>query len=323
MAAEPRSNPLTWLSKAMAERDPLNSPANVTAPGPGGPSRRWHAYVWDALDGDPTTAPAARWIELFLQLLIIANVLAVILETVPGMSQQAGRWFQSFEALSIAVFTMEYFARLWSSPGAGRYGNTPIRARLTFAVTPMALIDLAVILPFYLSGVGLDLRVLRAVRLLRLFRVAKLVRYVRAVRVIGRVVHAKREQLTVVAVALLLLLVISASLVYAVEHEAQPERFASILDAMWRAAATLTTVGYGDVYPQTPLGKLLGALIALGGIAFFALPAGSLGAGFLEVFQGVLQQNPDGAAAGEPRTISALTHCPHCGGHLALSDLPG
>jgi voltage-gated potassium channel len=298
------------------------SPKDPIAPGaPIRASRQLQRRVWDALDGDPETAPEARWIELALQALIITNVVAVVVETMPGVRTSAGAWLDGFEIFSIAVFTLEYLARLWSAPAAGKYGITPTRARFRYARTPLALVDLAVILPAFIAGVGLDLRVLRVLRLIRLLRVAKLMRYVRAVRVIGRVLRAKRDQLTIVAVALGLLLVISASLVYGVEHDAQPERFASIPDAMWWAVATLTTVGYGDVYPVTPLGKLLGAIIAVGGIAFFALPAGILGAGFLEILQESVASEPphayvklaQQAEAGPPR-------CPHCGGDLPRDD---
>jgi voltage-gated potassium channel len=281
---------------------------------------RWQGIqrqLWDALDGDPDTAPGARWVELALQVLILTNVVAVILETVPEVRAAIGEWLDRLELFSIAVFTIEYVARLWSVPAAGRYGTGPLRSRIRYAVTPLAIVDLAVILPAYLGGVRLDLRVLRILRLFRLLRAAKLVRYVRAVRVIGRVLHAKREQLAIVAIALGLLLVLSASLVYAVEHDAQPERFASIPAAMWWAAATLTTVGYGDVYPVTPVGKMLGALVALGGIAFFALPAGILGAGFLEAFEQSVEAD---ATRARPRSAVAAVarsdRCPHCGGRI-------
>jgi voltage-gated potassium channel len=284
-------------------------------------AKRLQRRVWDALDGDPDTAPEARWVELTLQALIIINVIAVIVETVPEVRATIGTLLARLEVFSIAVFTIEYVARLWSAPAAGRYGARPATARARYAVTPLALVDLAVIIPGLLGGVGLDLRVLRVLRLFRLLRVAKLMRYVRAVRVIGRVLRAKREQLAVVAIALGLLLVISASLVYEVEHDAQPDRFASIPGAMWWAVATLTTVGYGDVYPVTPIGKVLGAIIAVCGIAFFALPAGILGAGFLEAFQESIAMNPPEAYVKPAnREEAVVARCPHCGGELQRDD---
>jgi voltage-gated potassium channel len=300
------SDNLPVHSHIAQEREPSERPASSLR-------RR----VWDALDGDPDTGPEVRWIEIALQVVIIANVVAVVVETIPGVRDIAGTSLDRFETFSIAVFTVEYLARLWSAPAAGRYGAGPVSARARFARTPLALVDLAVILPAFVGGTGLDMRVLRVLRLVRLLRVAKLVRYVRAVRLIGVVLRAKREELTVVVIGLGLLLVISASLVYGAEHDAQPDRFASIPDAMWWAVATLTTVGYGDVYPVTPIGKLLGALIAVVGIAMFALPAGILGAGFLEAFQSRSEQPPTHSYSiiNQAKALDML-RCPHCGGEL-------
>jgi voltage-gated potassium channel len=251
-------------------------------------------------------------------LLIVANVVAVILGTIPAVSASLATWLSDFESFSIAVFTLEYLARLWSAPGAERFGKSSLASRLRYARSPLAVVDLAVILPAYLGGLGTDLRVLRTLRLFRLFRVAKLIRYVKATRIITSVVHKKREQLLVIGIALLILLVISSSLLYAVEHDVQPDKFSTIPEAMWWAIATLTTVGYGDVYPITPLGKVLGAFIAIGGIAFFALPAGVLGAGFLEELEHTTQPN-ERSQASDPVPPREMT-CPHCGARLTIES---
>jgi voltage-gated potassium channel len=276
----------------------------------GTPAQR---VLWDALDGDPSTASQARWVEVVLQGLIALNVVAVVLETVPGVGGALAPWWRPFEVLSVLVFSVEYLARLWSAPAAAP-GRTAAQARWDYVRSPLALIDLAALAPFYLGGAGLDLRVLRAVRVFRLLRVAKLARYVGALRVVSRVLRAKQEQLAVVGAGLVLLLILSASLIYFAEHDAQADKFGSIPEAMWWAVATLTTIGYGDIYPITVLGKVLAAVISVCGIAFFALPAGILGAGFLEAFQGAPVGPGSATAPGEAPGSEALpAACPACG----------
>lgn len=159
------------------------------------------------------------------------------------------------------------------------------------------LIDILAIAPFYLALAG-DLRAIRVLRLFRLFRVIKVARYSKAVQTLGRVIRAKREELLVAVFVLIVLLVLSSSLMYYVENDDQPAAFGSIPEAMWWSIATLTTVGYGDVHPITPLGKFIASIIAVLGIALFALPTGILGSGFVEEMQ-------------KERLHKQV--CPHCG----------
>ncbi len=172
--------------------------------------------------------------------------------------------------------------------------SAPIVGRLRLAVTPLALVDLFAILPFYLPFVGLDLRFIRIVRLLRFFHVAKLARYSTALRTLQTVLKAKKQELLVCLSLAAILLVLASSLMYYVE----PKRFSSIPAAMWWGVATLTTVGYGDTFPVTALGRLLGWVVAILGIGMFALPTAILGGGFVE------QLRKPG------RTVK---FCPHCG----------
>lgn len=167
----------------------------------------------------------------------------------------------------------------------------------------MALIDLMAIVPAYMPGDPfLDFRYARVIRLVRLVRTLKMVRYSRSVQTFSNVFRERRADLTLITLLLVVLLVVSASSMYFAEHTAQPQTFSSIPAAMWWAAVTLTTVGYGDIYPITPLGKFLGAVIALIGIGLFALPAGLLASGFAEELQKV--------------RASSSKRCPHCNGEL-------
>lgn len=238
--------------------------------------------TFDVLQGNHEGGIIGRLIEIFILLIIFLNVIAVIIETVESIYIRNPNLFHRFELFSVIIFTVEYVLRLWSCTSREKYKN-PITGRIKFAFTPLAVIDLISFLPFYLPMVTvLDLRFLRALRLLRIFRILKVGRYFESVRLVGRVFLRKKEELAITVFMVAILLIIASCLMYYVENQSQPKAFASIPMAMWWGVATLTTVGYGDVYPVTPIGKFLGAIIALLGIGIFALPTGILGSGFIE-----------------------------------------
>ena len=197
---------------------------------------------------------------------------------------------------SSIIFSVEYIARVWSCVERPKY-NKAVTGRLRFVITPLAVIDLLAILPFYLPFTGIDLRFLRIMRMMRIFRVAKLGRYSQSLQLLHRVMMAKKEELLCTLFILLLLVIVAASMLYYAENSIQPENFSSIPASMWWAVATLTTVGYGDVYPVTGLGKLMASVIAVLGIGMFALPTGVVGAGFVE----------------EMSRRQKTIQCPHCG----------
>ncbi|MDH3600208.1 MAG: ion transporter, partial [Candidatus Tectomicrobia bacterium] len=239
------------------------------------------------------------WCDVFLLVLIALNTLAVILETIPSLDAGYGPFFFWFEAISVTIFTIEYVLRLWLCTLRERF-RAPVRGRLRFIITPFALIDLLAILPFYLPMLmRIDFRVIRVLRFVRLFRLLKMTRYLRSLRMFGTVVQEKKEELIIAISMVLIILLFASSGMYVMENAAQPDAFSSIPAAMWWGIATLTTVGYGDIYPITPLGKVLGSVIALLGVGLFALPAGILASGFNDIMQ-----RPNSRA---PRT------CPHCG----------
>ncbi len=264
--------------------------------------RRVHEILEVAAPGDRTS----RLFDLSLMILIILNVVAVILETVEDLFSAYDPLFRAFDLFSVAVFSIEYLLRVWSCTADERYAS-PVRGRLRYMRTPLAVIDLVAILPFYLPLVFVDLRFVRAIRLFRLFRLFKMARYSESMRTFGRVLTLKKEELMISLFTLLILLVFSSSMVYYVEHESQPEVFSSIPAAMWWGVVTLTTVGYGDVYPITPVGKFIGALVILVGIGMFALPAGILASGFVEEVHS-RRERVEGVCEVEVTVV-----CPHCG----------
>ena len=242
-----------------------------------------------------------RAIDIFIVSLIVINTAAQILETVDVLYNAAPWFFPILEIASMVIFTVEYVLRIWSCTADERYSH-PLFGRLRFAVTPLLLIDLLALLPFYITLLGMeDLRTLRALRLLAW--AARLGRYFEGIRTLGKVLRSKALELTTVVVVLAVMLVLASAMMYHAEHHAQPEDFSSIPGAMWWSIITLTTVGYGDVSPVTPLGKVMAGVIAVMGIGMFALPAGILGSGFLDE----IQKRNQGAR-----------FCPHCG--LLIED---
>lgn len=249
---------------------------------------------------DPKTGDDVedRLYDISMITLIFLNVVAVILETEPTISDQYSSMLEIFELFSVITFTIEYLLRLWTCTVSDRF-HSPILGRIRYAVTPLAFVDLLSILPFYLPMIlPIDLRFVRALRLLRLLRLFKSARYSDSLDTLGNVLKAKKEQLIVTAFATSILVVFASSMMYFIEFDAQPKAFSSIPATMWWAVATLTTVGYGDIYPITPLGKFLGSLIAILGIGLFALPTGIIATGFVETIQ-------------EKHSEKKL--CPHCG----------
>jgi voltage-gated potassium channel len=235
--------------------------------------------VFELLEHAPFETTLGRVINWFLVALILINVSVVVVESVDWIYADFQWWFDAFEVFSVGVFTIEYLVRLWSCV-EGEFGHRGSRARLMFALRPMALIDLAAIVPFYLAAlIGFDLRFLRVLRLLRIF---KLTRYSSALSVLLDVFREEASSLVAGLFIMIVLLVVAASGAYLVEHEAHPDGFGSIPAAMWWAVATLTTVGYGDVTPITPMGKIFGAMVTLIGVGMAALPAGIIASGMTD-----------------------------------------
>lgn len=250
-----------------------------------------------ALSGGATD-PVGRAITFGLISLIVLNVLAVMAESVVSIRESYGSLLSAFEIFSLAVFVTEYLLRIWACPVAPRYRH-PLTGRIRFALTPMALIDLLAVLPSLLVWAGMDLRFLRVIRMARLIRLGKLGRYSSSLQFMWLAVRSRRDELLMALMLMAMILVVAASLMYMAEGDAQPKAFSSIPATLWWGIMTLTTVGYGDVYPITALGKLTAAVIAVAGIGLFALPAGIVGSAFIELRE---QQKAERQGI-----------CPHCG----------
>ncbi|EPF74278.1 ion transporter [Acinetobacter rudis] len=233
-------------------------------------------FVYDYLHDENNQSKLSLAINMALIVLILANVFAVILETVNSIYFEHKRLFDWFENISITIFTAEYLLRMWSVVEE-KPEQSAWKTRWQWVTSGGAIIDLLAILPAYINFfVHLDLRILRTLRLLRLL---KLTRYFTSLQILLRVLEREKGSFQAVLFILSILIVMAAAGVYIVENQAQPHVYSSIPASMWWAVVTLTTVGYGDVTPITPLGKFLGALITILGLGLAALPAGILATG--------------------------------------------
>jgi voltage-gated potassium channel len=202
-----------------------------------------------------------KW-DYVVQFLIVLSLISFAIETLTGLSEETRKGLTAFEVFTVSIFTTEYLVRLILS-----------QPRRGYAFSFLGVIDLAAILPFYLST-GIDLRSIRAFRLLRLFRLLKLARYSEAVRRYHRAFRIAREELILFGATALIMLYLSAVGIYYFENQAQPETFSSVFHSLWWAIATLTTVGYGDVYPVTIGGKAFTFIVLVIGLGIVAVPSG-------------------------------------------------
>jgi voltage-gated potassium channel len=250
-----------------------------------------------------TSAGNRRGLSLVFNILLISiitlNALAIVLHTVPAYNQKYERLFYDFELFSVLFFTVEYALRVWVCVENERYSHW-FWGRVRYVLSATALIDLLAIAPFYITLFATDLAIVRILRLFRIFRLFRISKYSHAYRLILQIVREKKEELVLSLVMVGFMLIILSSLMYYVEHPAQPKIFSSIPATMWWGINAMATVGYGDIHPITPLGKLLAGLSAVVGIALFALPTGILVSGFTEHI----------------RYQKAGRTCPHCGREL-------
>ncbi len=271
--------------------------------------KKVHALLHPEIVGDKNWD---KIINIFIITLIILNVLAVMLETITSLHERFFWFFHYFDLISVIIFTVEYILRVWSSNHEERYRHS-FWGRLKYMVSWGALIDLMAILPWYLARLflGFDpqsFRILRMIRLLRIIRLFRLTAYMKSAQMITNVFKKRFNELLLSFVLVIFLITFASCIIYFAEHQ-HPEnqyKFTSIPATMWWSVVTLTTTGYGDMYPMTALGKAFAMVIMLSGVAFFALPAGIITAGFLEEFR--------------MNRIKKTHRCPNCGEHIELDD---
>ena len=243
--------------------------------------RRVFEIVDKAEDGDW----ASKLFDGSIMVLIALSILSIILESFPDINAKYRSVFQVFEIISVVIFTIEYLLRIWTADLLYPDAKYP---RLKYLFSFMAIIDLLAILPFYLPFFSADLRYLRIMRLFRLarlLRIFKLGRYSDALQTIIGVIKSSKPQLIMSVVVCFFIILLSAIVMYTVEYPVQPEKFPNVIASLWWALCTLTTVGYGDVYPVTVVGRILASVISLVGIGIIAIPTGIIAAGFNHAIQ--------------------------------------
>ena len=267
-------------------------------------------------DGDSKASLIVDWAIIAM---IFLSILAIILESFAYLAVRYHILFRNFETFTVIFFSVEYAARIWTADVMFPNARFP---RLRYLFSFMALMDLLAILPWYLPFFSADLRFLRVVRMVRLFRlarVAKLGRHMSALQSIKRVIRLSATRLVAAVALCLVVMLLSAIVIYTVESTVQPEQFPNVLASLWWAVMTLTTVGYGDVYPVTAIGRLFAGVISLVGIGIIAIPTGIIAAGFSTVMpkeekEEIEEIEKEIVAEGSEET--SLTYCPYCGKKL-------
>jgi voltage-gated potassium channel len=219
------------------------------------------------------------WFDLFIITMILASVLASILQTVSSINADYGNLLQVLDRLFVAIFICEFLARIWVAPEHPLLaGMSPTMARLHLITTPMMILDFVAILPYFIEiTIGVNVTAIRVLRIVRFYRLA---RYAPAIVTIGRVLGAEWRSLLGSAVIFTGVLLFASVAMYYAEGRVQPDKLGDIPSAMWWAVVTLSTVGYGDVIPVTAIGKFIGAVVMTLGLLFFALPVGIIANGF-------------------------------------------
>ena len=240
--------------------------------------------VFEVIQPDRDESIPSKLFDIFITALILGSVASVFISTfeLPPVFRSA---LSFFDAIVSIIFTVEYALRIWTADCLYPERSS-VGARCRYVVSAMAIVDLLAILPFWLPMILPSTMLgLRALRLVRLLRILKLNRYFDALKSVLEVLRDKRRELFGSIFFILLLMMVSSLLMYSAEHDAQPEVFRNAFSGLWWAVATLTTVGYGDIYPITVLGRIFGAIIAFSGIAAVAIPTGIFSAGLSERIQ--------------------------------------
>ena len=239
------------------------------------------AKLYSLVDETDKKKPISRIFNTFIMTLILLNVVSMVFETVKSIYEPFEVYFKSFEWFVIIVFSAEYILRIYTADLAYPCDNK-LKSMFKYIFSFYGLIDIISILPFYLPFTGLDFRIVRTIRLMRFLRLFKITRYNDSLNMIKAVIYEKRGELGVTCFVIILVMIVASFLMFYSENDAQPESFPNVLTCIWWSIVTLTTVGYGDVYPITATGRIIGGLISFLGIGLVALPTGLISAGFLE-----------------------------------------
>jgi len=296
----------------------------------------WEQALYTLVEDGDESNKFSRAFRKFMMLLIVLSVGEMALETDDDIFIPYQSYFIWFDMFTVWFFSLDYFARVFTAhladPTYIQHQNR-WKSIKAYIFSFYGIIDLLSILPYWLTFTSIDLRVLRILRLLRFLRVFKIARYNNSIDLIANVFKEKKSDLGVTCGLIIIVMILASFIMYYAEHDAQPEAFPNVLGCIWWAIVTLTTIGYGDVYPVTAFGKIVGGVIAFLGVGLVAMPTGIISAGFLEKIN---HDNKDDDATKsdveknkeEIRKLKELLHekeqeleehkkyCPYCGHKL-------
>ena len=241
-----------------------------------------------------------NWSIMFL---VVTDVFTTILETLP-LEERVLQAFIVLENITVILFTVEYILRIWTADLIYT-DKKPLNARLKYAFTFMMIVDFIAVVPFYIHFIfPTGVHIFRILRVLRILRLVKVNHYIKTITNVISVLRRKSLQLLISIIIIFMLMLIASILMYTVEHDAQPDVFKSAVSGLWWAVNTISTVGYGDIYPITVLGKVLSAVFSLFNIGLIAVPTGIISAGFIE---DIHEKNT------ETQNRKKKRFCPYCG----------
>ena len=240
---------------------------------------------------EPSKSKASFILNSFIYVLIFISILNLMLSTVTSFQNEYGYIIKSIRNIIMPIFVLEYLLRLYASGSLAKYKG--ITGKFRYILSPYAVIDLLAILPYILLHTGFNSAFIRSLRLLRIFRLFRVKKYTSFIQQMKNIMDNVKEELVVLLFYTIVLLVVLSFAIYELENDAQPEVFTNIFQTMWWAVATLTTVGYGDMYPITTMGKIITAFITIIGIAFVAIPGGMFASEFMSEINKDKKNNTD------------------------------
>ena len=228
---------------------------------------------------EPGKSKVSFLLNAVIYILIIISIINLMLYSVDEIRDKYGNILELVRNIIMPIFVIEYAFRLYASGFLSKYKG--LMGKLKYAMTPYALIDLLSILPYLLINTGFNSSFIRSLRLLRIFRLFRVKKYAIFVQLMKKILSNIKEELIVLLFYTVVIIIILSFIIFEVEHDAQPDVFSNIFQTMWWAVATLTTVGYGDMYPITAAGKIITTVIAIIGIGFIAIPGGLFASEFI------------------------------------------
>lgn len=269
-------------------------------------------------------------LNIFIYILIIISIVALMVSTIEEYNEKYGLILSLIKHIIMPIFVIEYVLRVYSCGSLKKYRG--LKGKLKYLTSAYAIVDLIVIIPYIFIGFDFNNAFIRSLRFFRIFRIFRMKKQAEFVKVISQILTSKKEEFIVLLFFTLAIIIFLSFIVYEAEHSAQPDVFTSIPQTLWWAVATLTTVGYGDMYPISVLGKLVTSMVSILGIAFIAIPGGIFASEFVNIFsQRKLQRkskkkclqcsstnvefedNPKLTCNGEVTKFEKLKSCKDCG----------